>query len=202
MHHLRINDPLSVRVAGIGGQGNILAGKLLAQAAVFDGKYVVQTQLYGAQVRGGISHCDIIVCDEWIDFPEPSQFDIMYIMHLDALKAYQKFLRPNGVILMDSTFGEISPQSLHRTRKILLIPLEKLAIEKFETPIVSNMIGLGALVKATQIVTLNSLIKSVYELVSEKYTKMNIEAIKYGYETTNKEFKIRAEQKVRTVGFE
>ncbi|WP_052465379.1 2-oxoacid:acceptor oxidoreductase family protein [Thermotoga profunda] len=199
---MNIREPLSVRVAGIGGQGNILAGKLLAQAAVFDGKHVVQTQLYGAQVRGGISHCDIIICDDWIDFPEASQFDVMYIMHLDALKAYQKLLRPNGVILMDSTFVETLPQSFHRTRKVLMIPLEKLAIEKFGTPMVSNMIGLGALVKSTQIVTIDSLIKSVHELISEKYTKLNIEAINYGYQTTDKEFKLKSEQKVRTIGFE
>ncbi len=196
------NEPLSVRVAGIGGQGNILAGKLLAQAAVFNGKYVVQTQLYGAQVRGGISHCDVMICDDWIDFPEASQFDVMYIMHLDALKAYLKLLRPNGVILMDSTFTETLPQSFHRTKKVLMIPLEKMAIEKFGTPMVSNMIGLGALVKATQIVTLDSLIRSVHELISERYVKLNIEAINYGYQTTNKEFRLRGEQKVRTIGFE
>lgn len=199
---MNIHEPLSVRVAGIGGQGNILAGKLLAQAAVFDGKYVVQTQLYGAQVRGGISHCDIIICDDWIDFPEASQFDIMYIMHLDALRVYQKFIRPNGVLLMDSTFVETLPQSFHRTKKVLMIPLEKCAIEKFGTPMVANMIGLGALVKSTQIVTLDSLIKSVHELVSEKYTRLNIEAINYGYQTTNKEFKLRVEQRIRTIGFE
>lgn len=199
---MNIREPLSIRVAGTGGQGNILAGKLLAQAAVFDGKHVVQTQLYGAQVRGGISHCDVMICDEWIDFPEASHFDIMYIMHLDALRAYQRFIRPNGVLLIDSTFVETLPQSFHRTKKVLMIPLEKLAIENFGTPMVGNMIGLGALVKSTQIVTLDSLIKSVHELISEKYTKLNIEAINYGYQTTNKEFKIKIEQKIRTIGFE
>jgi len=199
---LRIQEPLSVRVAGIGGQGNILAGKLLAQAAVFDGKHVIQTQLYGAQVRGGISHCDVIICDDWIDFPEASHFDIMYIMHSDAFKAYQKLLRPNGVLLIDSTFLETLPSTFHRTKKILMLPLERMALEKFKTSMVSNMIGLGALVKATQVVTIESLMKAVDELISEKYVKMNTEAITYGYEAVKREFRIKTEQRIRTIGFE
>ncbi|MGJ8454619.1 2-oxoacid:acceptor oxidoreductase family protein [Pseudothermotoga sp. U03pept] len=199
---MRIQEPLSVRVAGIGGQGNILAGKLLAQAAVFDGKHVIQTQLYGAQVRGGISHCDVIICDDWIDFPEASHFDIMYIMHSDAFKAYQKLLRPNGVLLIDSTFLETLPSTFHRTKKILMLPLERMALEKFKTSMVSNMIGLGALVKATQVVTIESLMKAVDELISEKYVKMNTEAITYGYEAVKREFRIKTEQRIRTIGFE
>ncbi|MEJ5229976.1 MAG: 2-oxoacid:acceptor oxidoreductase family protein [Pseudothermotoga sp.] len=199
---MRIQEPLSVRVAGIGGQGNILAGKLLAQAAVFDGKHVIQTQLYGAQVRGGISHCDVIICDDWIDFPEASHFDLMYIMHQDAFKAYQKLLRPNGVLLIDSTFLESLPSTFHRTKKILMLPLERMALERFKTPMVSNMIGLGALVKATQVVTIESLMKAVGELISEKYVKMNTEAINYGYEAVKREFRIKTEQRIRTIGFE
>ncbi|ABV33315.1 MULTISPECIES: 2-oxoacid:acceptor oxidoreductase family protein [Pseudothermotoga] len=200
---MQLNDPLAIRVAGSGGQGNILTGKVLAQAAMLEKKYVVQTQSYGAQVRGGISHCDVIICDEWIDFPEASQFDIMYIMHIDALRAYQKLIRANGIILIDSTFVDSVPFTVQRlTKKILMIPLEKLAVEKFNATVVSNMIGLGALIKATKIVGLESLIKAIQDMISERYVSMNIEAIKYGYEIISKEFKIRSERKIRTIGFE
>jgi 2-oxoglutarate ferredoxin oxidoreductase subunit gamma len=83
-----------------------------------------------------------------------------------------------------------------------MIPLEKLAVEKFNATVVSNMIGLGALIKATKIVGLESLIKAIQDMISERYVSMNIEAIKYGYEIISKEFKIRSERKIRTIGFE
>lgn len=200
---MALNEPVAVRIAGSGGQGSVLAGRILAQAAVFDGKHVIQTQLYGAQVRGGISHCDVLISDEWIDFPEASQFDVMYLMHPDVVKAYYKLLRVNGVVLLDYTFLQSIPQKiLSVTKKVIALPLERLAIEKFKTPIVSNMIGLGVLVKATRIVSLDSLRKAVEEIVSERYVKMNVEAIEYGYSSVNKEYRVRSEYKVRTLGFE
>lgn len=200
---MALSEPIAVRVAGSGGQGSVLAGRILAQAAVFDGKYVVQTQLYGAQVRGGISHCDVLIDDGWIDFPEATQFDVMYLMHPDVVKAYYKLLRVNGVVLLDYTYLQNVPQKLLTlTKKVIALPLERIAIDKFKTPIVSNMIGLGALVKATRLVSIESLRKAVEETVSERYVKMNIEAIEYGYESVTKEYRIRSEQKVRTLGFE
>jgi 2-oxoglutarate ferredoxin oxidoreductase subunit gamma len=51
-------------------------------------------------------------------------------------------------------------------------------------------------------VSIESLRKAVEEIVSERYVKMNIEAIEYGYESVTKEYRIRSEQKVRTLGFE
>ncbi len=200
---MKFEDPVAIRIAGVGGQGNILVGKILAHAAMLDGKHVIQTQLYGAAVRGGTSHCDVLICDNWIDFPLATQFDVMYLMHNEPMKVYYKLLKPNGIILVDETYIKEIPRAvLSTTRKIILLPFEKMAIEKFGTATPANMIGLGALVKSTRIVSYESLLKAIPELVSEKYVKMNLEAIEYGYKTVNKEFKLRTELKARTIGFE
>jgi len=106
-------------------------------------------------------------------------------------------------VLLDYTYLQNVPQKLLTlTKKVIALPLERMAIDKFKTPIVSNMIGLGALVKVTRLVSIESLRKAVEEIVSERYVKMNIEAIEYGYESVTKEYRIRSEQKVRTLGFE
>lgn len=55
-----MTEPVSIRIAGISGQGNILAGLILSKALVYEGKWVVQTQSYTAQVRGDVSHCDVL----------------------------------------------------------------------------------------------------------------------------------------------
>ncbi|AEH51010.1 2-oxoacid:acceptor oxidoreductase family protein [Pseudothermotoga thermarum] len=200
---MRLEEPVAVRIAGVGGQGNILVGKILAQAAMYDGKYVIQTQLYGAEARGGLTHCDLLIHDEWIDYPLAEQFEIMYIMHPKALKEYQKALKPNGIVLLDVThLEEVPKQILSITRKIIQLPLEKMAIEKFNTATPANMIGLGALVRATKLVSYESLMKAIQEMVPEKYLKMNLEAVEYGYKSVNKEYKLKSEIKIRTIGFE
>ncbi|MEK7871409.1 MAG: 2-oxoacid:acceptor oxidoreductase family protein, partial [Nitrospirota bacterium] len=59
-----------IRLSGSGGQGLILAGIILAEAAgIYDKKYVVQTQSYGPEARGGVSKSEIVISDEEIDYP-------------------------------------------------------------------------------------------------------------------------------------
>ena len=61
------SQPHTVRISGIGGQGNVLMGIILAEALLDQGSWVVQTQSFGAQVRGGLSYCDVLFSTEPID---------------------------------------------------------------------------------------------------------------------------------------
>ncbi|MFQ6086958.1 MAG: 2-oxoacid:acceptor oxidoreductase family protein, partial [Candidatus Bathyarchaeia archaeon] len=63
-----MSERTEVRIAGLGGQGVILAGQILGRAAVYDGKYVVQTQSYGAEARGSAAKSEVIISDEPIKF--------------------------------------------------------------------------------------------------------------------------------------
>lgn len=196
-------DPLALRIAGIGGQGNILAGLIIANAGVVAGKNVVHTQSYGAQVRGGISYCDVLICENEIDYPKADHFDIMYFMHSSPLLVYCSALKNNGVILIDSTFVDSIPHNVLRvTKKIIFKPFTKMAVEKFGTPMVGNMIGLGALARATGIVSKESIVESIKKIVPQRYHKTDIEAIEYGFSIIEKEYKPRTERKTTTVGFE
>jgi 2-oxoglutarate ferredoxin oxidoreductase subunit gamma len=69
---------IEVRLAGEGGQGMILAGILLAEAAaIYDEKNAIQTQSYGPEARGGASKAEVIISDKEIDFPEVISADIL-----------------------------------------------------------------------------------------------------------------------------
>ncbi|MCK4722735.1 MAG: 2-oxoacid:acceptor oxidoreductase family protein, partial [Dehalococcoidia bacterium] len=59
-----------VRLVGQGGQGVALAGIILAEAAVRDGKNAVMNHTYGAQKRGGPSQADVVISGEEIDYPK------------------------------------------------------------------------------------------------------------------------------------
>jgi 2-oxoglutarate ferredoxin oxidoreductase subunit gamma len=198
-----MNRPFSIRIAGIGGQGNLLAGYVLSKAFVLAEKYVIQTQNYSEQVRGGPSYCDVLVSNEPILYPKAVIFDSLIIMHPSMINQ-GKFVGTNGIIVYDSTYIKDIPNEFKRiTKRIIDIPASKLAMEKFSNVMVSNMILLGALVKSTALTDFDTLFEAVHEEVNPKYYSLNVEAIKFGASLTDKVFKPRIERKrKRTIGFE
>jgi len=71
------NSRYEIRIAGSGGQGIVLAGIILAKAAILDGRYVVQSQRYGPEMRGGKSISEVIVSDMGIDYPRVLKLDLL-----------------------------------------------------------------------------------------------------------------------------
>ena len=187
-----MKNPIAIRISGIGGQGSILMGLTLAKAAVYDGKEVVQTQSYSEQVRGGMSHCDVLIGDDPIDYPKAEQFDIMYFMHSLPFLEYHKLLKSNGIIFIDSTSVKEIPNVVRRiTKKIMTLPITELSVKKFGTPVVANMIGLGVMIKTCGIVSMDSVKKALKDLVRKSYIDMNMRAVEYGYTLVQKEYRIK-----------
>ena len=76
-----------IRLAGSGGQGLILAGVILAEAAgIYDGKFVCQTQSYGPEARGGASKAEVVISDEEIDYPKAIRPDVLLAMNQKSLE--------------------------------------------------------------------------------------------------------------------
>lgn len=117
--------PFSIRIAGIGGQGNLLAGYILSEAFAMSEKFVVQTQNYTEQVRGGPSYCDVLVSSEPILYPKAVLFDTLIIMH-PSMVTHGKYA-VNGIIVQDNTHIPDSPKDLKRiTRRTIGIPASKI----------------------------------------------------------------------------
>ncbi|SHH41017.1 2-oxoacid:acceptor oxidoreductase family protein [Thermosipho atlanticus] len=200
---MNLTRPFSIRIAGIGGQGNIIAGLVLAKSLVNAGKYVIQTQNYTAQVRGGPSYCDLLISDNPIDFPKATIFDILMILHPSMIKQC-KYVKNNGIIIIDDSYLEDLPYNVFRmTKRVIHIPASKFSFEKFSTEIYANMILLGVMIKATSLVKMDYVFNSLKENVNLKHLENNIEAVKYGTTLTEKVYKPRIERKhQRTIGFE
>jgi 2-oxoglutarate ferredoxin oxidoreductase subunit gamma len=212
------HNPVSLRFAGIGGQGNILMGIVLAKTLIKEGKWVVQSQSYAAQVRGGPSHCDVLYSDEWIDYPKAENFDLLFALHPSAIIRHYQLLKKNGILFIDTSlmgseeFSCFSPENIPQgfpieicriTRKIMGYPFSKRSIEEFQTEIVSNMMGLGALVKVTGVVSLDTLKETVKGTVKKKYIDLNLKAIDFGYQLFDKIYMLEQPKKKRVrLGFE
>ena len=76
-------------LSGSGGQGLILAGIILAEAAgVHEGKHVAQSQSYGPEARGGASKAEVVISDEEIDYPMATRLDLLLAMNRSPELAY------------------------------------------------------------------------------------------------------------------
>ena len=116
-----------MRLAGLGGQGLILAGIIVAEAAgIHEGKEVAQTQAYGAEARGGFSRSDVVIRDEPILFPKASKLDFLLAMSQSAYEENLPSLKKGGTLLVDSTYvSEVSGAHIYA------IPFSKIAKQKF-----------------------------------------------------------------------
>ena len=169
-----------VRFTGSGGQGLILASRIVARAALLESKNVLQSQVYGAEARGGATKSEIIISNLEIFFPHIHKPDILLIMTKEACKKYGNEIKEDGLRIIDSFMVEDIQTS--NTYQTYSIPFTELAERHFNTKVIANMIALGFISKISSVVTIDSLIKTLNYLLNGENLKKNIEAINYGYE--------------------
>ncbi len=165
-----------IRLSGSGGQGLILMGIILAEAVgIYDGRYVAQSQSYGPEARGGSSKSEVIVSDEEIDYPEAIKLDLLLAMNQKSCDEYYSDLKPDGLLIVDSTFVTQMP-----VVKAFQIPFTRIAREKFKREVVANIIALGALTQLTPIVSSKAMESAVLGRVPKGTEKLNRDALRAG----------------------
>ena len=172
-----------VRLSGSGGQGMILAGIILAEAAgLYDGKNVVQTQSYGVEARGGASRAEVIISDEEIVFPEVTQPDILLAMNQTSVEKFLSSLKEGGVLIADSTHVKKAPAV---QSKVYLVPLTELG-QKAGGAIVSNIVALGALIGLTGVASEEAMRKAVLSRVPKGTEELNLRALELGLQAAKR----------------
>ena len=184
---LATRDFLEVRFAGSGGQGVILMGVILAMAATRDHRYVVQTQSYGPEARGGYSRSDILISNQPIDYPELDQVDLLVALSQDSARGYARYLRPNGVLMYDLEYV-VEPPAFGGVS--FGIPFTRLAVEQTGRQQTMNILTLGAVAGITGIVSVESLRKAVMGVVPAGTEEMNVKALAYGLALDPAEWRI------------
>ena len=181
-----------IRLSGSGGQGLILMGIILAEAiGVYDGKHVAQTQSYGPEARGGSSKSEVIVSDEEIDYPKAMKLDLLLAMNQKSCDEFFPDLKPEGILIVDSTFVTQVP-----TPKVFQIPFTRIAREKFNREVVANIIALGALSQLTPIVSAKAIESAVLAKVPKGTEKLNRDALRAGMNAAKQAKKARMESEV------
>ena len=131
-----------VVIAGFGGQGIILAGKLLAQAAMKAGKEVTYMPSYGAEVRGGTANCMVVIGQEPISSPVIDKPDTVIAMNKASLDKFAPRVKKGGLLIINSSLADQAPK-LDNSIDVVRLPADKIAQELGNTK-VANMVALGA----------------------------------------------------------
>jgi 2-oxoglutarate ferredoxin oxidoreductase subunit gamma len=167
-----------IRLSGAGGQGLILVGKILAEAAaIYDEKNATQSQSYGPEARGGASRSEVIISDDDIDYPKATNIDLLLAMTQEAVEKYANDVKENGIIIVDSSFVKENPTG---NFKVYNYPITNIAEDEIGKKIVANIIALGAIVKLSNIISENAVINAIRARVPKGTEELNIKAFKHG----------------------
>ena len=171
-----------VRFSGSGGQGLITAAVIFAEAVgVYTEKHVCQTQSYGPEARGGKSKAEVVISSQPIDYPKALSLDLLLAMNQAACDAYFYDLKPNGLLVVDSSLVEQYP-----TSRIIPVPFTDIAREKIGREVVANMVALGTIGFLSGQVSHDHLIQALLSRIPRGTEEMNKKAFEFGVEEGKK----------------
>jgi 2-oxoglutarate ferredoxin oxidoreductase subunit gamma len=102
-----------VIIAGFGGQGVLLAGNILAHAAMKEGKHVTYLPTYGVEMRGGTANCTVVISNKEIGSPVVGKPLSAIIMNKPSLMKFGNHLKPGGILLLNSSL--VNPHNVWRS---------------------------------------------------------------------------------------
>jgi len=167
--------------SGFGGQGVLSMGSTLATAAMLEGKHVTYLPAYGVEVRGGTANCTVVVADEEIASPVASEPECVVALNQPSFARFQGILQAGGLLCANSSL--VKTDSARSDIEIIAIPAGELA-EQVGTIKVANMVMLGALVRASNMISYDTMLENLSAILGErqsKLIKLNREALSLGY---------------------
>jgi 2-oxoglutarate ferredoxin oxidoreductase subunit gamma len=165
-----------VILAGSGGQGLVLSGIMLAEAAILEGKNAVQTVSYGTYVRGGFSMAGVIIDSEEIIFQEVENADAVLALTEETMEKYEALAKEGTPIVYDTTLLKL------RTGKGFFgQPFTEMA-NKLGNVGMANIIALGYMAKVNGMVKMESLAEVIRRRFSGDVRAANLKALRAGGE--------------------
>lgn len=176
-------NQVEIRLSGSGGQGLILGGIILAEAALMDDKEAVQSQSYGPEARGGASKAEVIISDCAIHYPKVQKCDVLLSLTQKSCDKYLSNLKENGTLIIDES---VELPEYDNNYKIHQMPILKTATKDIGRSMVANIVALGALNEIVKVVSDDSLEKAILNRVPRGTENLNRSAFESGKKITLK----------------
>ncbi len=179
---------MNIRFSGFGGQGIVLSGFILGNAALIDGRNSIQTQSYGSEARGGACRSDVIISKEDIYELSPPEIDFLISMSHSAFEKYFHSLKKGGTLVIDTDL--VFPDKKDKKNvKCFGIPATDIAYKKFGRKIIGNMVMIGYVTAITDIISKKAVKESIKNNVPKGTETLNLKAFEEGYKLGLKEVK-------------
>jgi len=164
-------------IAGEGGQGVMLLGKILAEGALRENKNTTWFPSYGAEVRGGSAFCMVVISDNEIPSPYIDLTDTLIVMNEQSLERFKDRIKDKGLLLINSSL--IKKGIKRKNLRILKIPFTEIS-SKLGDIRCTNMVVLGCYLKEKRIVSLKNIYSVLRDNFAEKILRLNEKAIRKG----------------------
>jgi 2-oxoglutarate ferredoxin oxidoreductase subunit gamma len=170
-----------VVMAGFGGQGILLIGKMLAYAGMREGKEVSWLPSYGPEMRGGTANCTVVISDRPVGSPVIQSPNAVVAMNLPSLDKFEPDVRPGGLLIINTSL--INRSSTRDDLTVVNVPANEIANELGNRR-GANMVALGAYLGATDAVSVDGIVEVIRETFAAKpgVIDVNITALQRGYE--------------------
>ncbi len=168
-----------IKIAGFGGQGILMLGVLLAEAAMLTGKEVTWIPSYGPEMRGGTANCHVVIKNGKISNPSVDRPDILIAMNQPSLEKFEKDVVPGGLIIIDTTL--IKKDVSRKDVEVLAIPFSDIADKELKNTKVTNSLIIGALIGKTGMLDKTSLFDAFKtHITRENLIEINKKALEKG----------------------
>jgi 2-oxoglutarate ferredoxin oxidoreductase subunit gamma len=169
-----------IKVGGFGGQGIILSGYIIGQAAsLHDGNNSALTQSYGPEARGGACSAELVVAEDEIHNPFFRNPDILVVMSQESYNLFFPKLRKGGLILIDEDL--VRPHDGNGKARMFAIPATKMA-EELGRRIIANIVMLGFFAAMTDVVTKDAMERAISDSVPKGTEELNLKAFRAGFD--------------------
>ena len=151
--------------SGFGGQGVLTLGRILAQAAMADGKKVAWIPSYGPEMRGGTANCAVVIADDEVGNPIPVELDYLVALNLPSLDKFEEKIKPGGLVVYNKS---LIPREPARDDIVTVgIEADRLA-DDLGSIQVAGVIALGLMVAWSGIVPLDGLKAALKEILPKR----------------------------------
>lgn len=168
---------MEIRLAGTGGQGLITGTIILAEAGIFENKFVAQSQSYGPEARGGMCKGEVIISDEKIGFTKVTEPTFVMALSQQSFNQYCKGLSEDCFVLVDET---IDVPADYDHKKFARLPILATARDKVGKMQTVNIVSVGAINQILNLSSYENIKKAVLMHVPKGTEELNLKALDEG----------------------
>ena len=176
-----------LRFSGVGGQGVLLAGEILAEAKIESGGYGIKAASYTSQVRGGPTKVDILLDEEPILYPYATEGSIDFMLSTAQMgfDLFKSGIKDGGIIVIDSNLVKASEQDREKY-KIIEIPIISIAKNEIGNVVTQSVVALGVSVELSGCMDRDLVFSVMQKKVPAKVLEINKKAFEIGEEYAKK----------------